>query len=116
MPEIKLLLVVGRILKQGVGISMGKHNAEYREAVSTLEMNAGDMTALGVQNGDEVELTSPYGQTCVHCKPGNLPAGMAFIAYGPPTSDLTGTETYASGMPDFKTQDVVARALGGGRD
>ncbi len=112
MPDMKLLLIAGRALKQGAGISMGKHTPEYREVVSTLEMNAGDMATLGVQNGDAVQLTSPYGQTCVHCKSGNLPEGMAFIAFGPHTSDLMGTATYASGMPTSKTMDVQARALG----
>ena len=90
MPEMKLLLIAGRSLKQGQGLNLGKNSPEYREATSTLEMNAGDMSQLAVQDGDGVQVSSPYGQTRVRCRRADIPAGMAFIAYGPASSDLTG--------------------------
>jgi formylmethanofuran dehydrogenase subunit D len=108
------LLIAGRSLKQGQGVSLGKNSPEYREATSTLEMNAGDMQQLDAQDGDGVLLTSPYGQTRVRCRRANLPAGMAFIAYGPASSDLMGTETGASGMPASKAFEVIVRVVGGG--
>jgi formylmethanofuran dehydrogenase subunit D len=114
MPEMKLLLIAGRSLKQGTGLNFGKHSAEYREAVGTLEMNGGDMQQLGVKDGDEVKVTSAYGQTGVLCRKADLPPGMGFLAYGPASSDLMGTETGASGMPASKQIDVEVQAAGGG--
>ncbi len=114
MPEIQLLLIAGRSLKQGTGLNLGKDSQEYREAVSTLEMNAADMAQLGCQAGANVLVCTQFGETVVRCKPGNLPAGMGFMAYGPPTSDLMGCETYASGMPDSKDIAVSVRPAGEG--
>ncbi len=109
-----LLLIAGRSLKQGQGLNLGKGSTEYREATTTLEMNAGDMQQLAVQDGDGVQITSPYGQTQARCRRADMPAGMAFIAYGPASSDLLGTETGASGMPDSKAFEVVVQAAEGG--
>ncbi len=114
MPEMRLLLIAGRSLKQGQGLNMGKDSPEYREATSTLEMNSNDMLQLGVQDGDEVEVVSPHGQTLVRCRRGDVPAGMAFIAYGPASSDLLGSETGASGMPASKQIEVILRGARGG--
>ncbi len=107
MSELKLVLITGRSLKQGTGLNLGKNSAEYRAAVSTLEMSGSDMQQLDVQDGDEIRVRSPFGQTDVRCRRGDLPIGMAFIAFGPASSDLVGTETGASGMPDSKRLDVV---------
>ncbi len=111
MPELKLVLITGRSLKQGTGLNLGKSSAEYRTAVSTLEMSGSDMQQLDVQDGDEIRVSSPFGQTDVRCRRGDLPIGMAFIAFGPASSDLVGTETGASGMPDSKRLDVVVRKM-----
>ncbi len=114
MPEMELLLIAGRSLKQGTGLNLGKDSQEYREAVGTIELNAGDMGRLGLQEGAGVVVSTQFGQAVVRCKPANLPAGMAFLAYGPPTSDLMGDETYASGMPDSKDIAVTVRPAGEG--
>lgn len=114
MPELKLVLITGRSLKQGTGLNLGKDSAEYRAAVSTLEMNSADLQQLGAQEGDTLAVSSRFGQTEVRCRRGDLPLGMAFIAFGPASSDLLGAETGASGMPDSKRLDVVVRMMSGG--
>ena len=81
MSELKLVLITGRSLKQGTGLNLGKNSAEYRAAVSTLEMSGSDMQQLDVQDGDEIRVRSPFGQTDVRCRRGDLPIGMAFIAF-----------------------------------
>lgn len=93
---------------------MGKDSPEYREATSTLELNADDMLQLGAQDGDQVQVVSLYGQTWARCRRGNLPIGLAFIAYGPASSDLLGAETGASGMPALKQCEVIVRVVEGG--
>lgn len=114
MPEMKLLVIAGRSLKQGTGLNMGKDSLEYVEAVSTLEMNGGDMNLLGLQNGDQAQISTLTGQAKVRCRRAELPAGLAFIAYGPASSVLMGTETHASGMPDSKHLEVMIQTDTGG--
>jgi formylmethanofuran dehydrogenase subunit D len=104
-----MLLIPGRSTKQGTGATAGKRSEDYLAATSTLEMNSDDMARLGLQNGDQVRLRSEYGQTVVRClgrKPADLPAGLLFIAYGPPSSQLMGDDTHGSGMPDSKGIEV----------
>lgn len=106
MPDGKLILIAGRSLKQGTGLNKGKDSPEYREAVTTVEMNGGDMTRLGLQDGEWVKIKTSHGEATVQCRRAELPEGMAFIAYGPLSSGLIGAETHASGMPDSKGFEV----------
>ncbi len=115
MPELKLLLVTGRSLKQGTGLNMGKHSSEYLQEVGTVELSAGDMARLNVRDGDEVQLVSSQGQATALCRKADLPEGMGFIAYGPASSLLMGTETEATGMPGSKHLEVQVRASAEGR-
>ena len=106
MTKVKLTLIPGRSLKQGSGLNWGKNSDEYRQAVSTLEMSREDMNQLGLEDGQAVKLTSPGGEVVAHCRSANLPAGLAFIAYGPLSSQLMADETHGSGMPDSKGFEV----------
>jgi formylmethanofuran dehydrogenase subunit D len=109
-----LLLIAARSLKQGTGLNRGKDSEEYLEAVGTVEMNAADLAILGLGEGAAVVISTAFGRTGARCKSANVPAGMAFMAYGPPTSELMGSETYASGMPDSKHIEVTVRPAAGG--
>ena len=103
-PE-SMLLIAGRSSKQGTSLNVGKLKDEYQQVTSTVEMNALDMERLGLKEGDKVRLRSPIGETVVHCKPRkpeDLPAGMLFMAYGPPSSALMAGDTAGTGMPISK--------------
>lgn len=102
MPDSKLILITGRSTKQGVGISEGKSLAEYQEATTVVELSKADMARLGLREGDTVKLRTRYGEATAKCRPEDLPEGLAFVAFGPVTSQLVGDETHASGMPDTK--------------
>ncbi len=115
MPEMKILLIAGRSLKQGTGLNLGKDSPEYREAVGTVELNGSDMARLGVQESDTVLLANAFGTAHARCRRADLPEGMGFIAYGPASSALMGTETDASGMPSSKQLDVTVRPAPGGK-
>jgi formylmethanofuran dehydrogenase subunit D len=106
MDNAKLTLIPGRSLKQGAGMNIGKETAEYQNAVTTLEMNRDDMARLGVQDGDTLRVRSSGGEATVHCCGADLPEGMAFIAYGPVSSELMERDTQGSGMPDSKGFEV----------
>lgn len=104
-----LILIPGRSAKQGTSLNQGKLKDEYKEVTSTLEMHPDDMERLNLANGDEVRIKNEIGETSVRClakKPEDLPLGTAFIAYGPPSSQLMDCDTAGSGMPVSKHMEV----------
>ena len=106
MSNAKVILIAGRSLKQGTGMNIGKESAEYPQAVTTLDLNRDDMARFGLQDGDPVKIKAAGGEARVYCRGADLPEGMAFIAYGPASSQLMGRETHGSGMPDSKGFEV----------
>ncbi len=105
----KMLLIAGRSTKQGVSLNVGKHSPEYQEVVTTLEMNPDDMARLGLKDGDRVRLRSKVGEVIVRCKarkPDDLPSGVAFLPFGPASTQLMGGDTAATGMPLSKNIEV----------
>jgi formylmethanofuran dehydrogenase subunit D len=104
-----MILIPGRSNKQGTSLNAGKLKHEYREVTSTVEMNQDDMARLCLKDGDAVRLSNTVGEAVVRCKgkkPSDLPSGMLFIAYGPPSSQLMGGDTAGSGMPISKNFEV----------
>jgi formylmethanofuran dehydrogenase subunit D len=97
-----LVLITGRSTRQGTGISIGKEQENYRTATTVLELNPADMARLELSDGDTVRLKTRHGEVTVKCRCENLPEGVAFMAFGPATSQLVGGETHATGMPDSK--------------
>ena len=112
MDSTKLILIPARSLKQGTGMNIGKETAEYQKAVTTMEMNRDDMARLGVQDGDTLKLRAAGGEANVQCCGADLPEGMAFIAYGPVSSELMDQDTQGSGMPDSKGFEVEVERVG----
>ena len=109
-----MILIAGRSSKQGTSLNAGKLEEEYRQVTSTVEMNEDDMRHLGVVEGDRVKLRTDVGETVVHCKgrkATDLPAGVLFMAYGPPSSQLMGSDTAGSGMPISKNLEVEVEVL-----
>ena len=106
---MKMILIPGRSSKQGTSLNQGKLKDEYIDVTSTLEMNQDDMAKLNLEDGDTVRLKNEIGETTVKCigkKPEDLPAGMLFIPYGPPSSQLMNSDTAGSGMPMSKHMEV----------
>lgn len=106
MPPIQLLLNPMRTAQQGVHINVGKDGSEYQEIVTTLSLHADDMKALGVVDGDPVMVRSEAGEAQFKCVAAKVPAGMAFVPYGPPTCQLMGGGTDGTGMPTSKGWSV----------
>lgn len=113
MPENKLILITGRSTKQGTGISLGKELEDYQEATSVLELSSADMARFGLKEGDSVNVKSQFGEATVTCRSVDMPEGLAFIAFGPATSHLVGSETHATGMPDSKGFEVELERVAG---
>ena len=105
-----MTLIAGRSKDQGTSLNAGKLEARYREVTSTVEMNADDMARLGLKAGDKVRLSTAVGSAIVSCKERkseDLPTGLLFIPYGPPSSELMDGDTAGSGMPVSKNLEVV---------
>jgi formylmethanofuran dehydrogenase subunit D len=102
MAKLVLILVTGRSIKQGTGVSTGKEGSEYREATGALELSPADMARAGLGDGDPVRMQSEFGTANVRCRQSDVPEGLAFMAFGSACNQLIGSETDASGMPDSK--------------
>ncbi|WP_230685506.1 molybdopterin dinucleotide binding domain-containing protein, partial [Streptococcus pneumoniae] len=76
--------------------------------INALQVAPGDMTRLGLVDGDRVRLKGEFGQVevCViSAKKDELPEGLLFIAYGDISCQLMGGDTHGSGMPTSKGLD-----------
>jgi formylmethanofuran dehydrogenase subunit D len=102
----RFLLIPGRTSKQGQQINVGKDDAEYEAIVNTVTVHADDMKELGVSAGGSVRVRTEFGEAVFRCKAGNIPQGLLFVPYGPPTCRLMGGDTDGTGMPTSKGWDV----------
>jgi formylmethanofuran dehydrogenase subunit D len=102
----RFMLNPSRTAKQGAQINVGKESAEYLAIVNTLTMHPADMASLGVAPGDMVCVRNEHGEATFRCEKGNVPEGMLFVPYGPPTCRLMGASTDGTGMPLSKGWDV----------
>ncbi|MCC6419696.1 MAG: protein fwdD [Gemmataceae bacterium] len=103
----RFIMNAGRTSKQGQQINIGKDDDNYQAIVGTLTMNADDLRELSVPTGGTVRVRSEYGgEATFRCQAGNVPRGMIFVPYGPPTCRLMGMETDGTGMPTSKGWEV----------
>ena len=114
MAKLNLILITGRSTRQGTGISTGKEHGDYREATTVVELNQADMARSGLSDGDQARLKTEYGTAEFKCRRGEVPEGLAFIAFGSACNQLIGGETDASGMPDSKHVMVELERVGTG--
>ena len=97
--------------KQGQQVNVGKDGAAYEAIVTTLTMHADDMQELGVAAGASVRVRTETGEATFRCQAGNIPRGMLFVPYGPPTCRLMGGDTDGTGMPTSKGWDVEVEPI-----
>lgn len=111
MAGMRFLMIPGRTSKQGVQVNVGKDHAAYEAMVTTLTMHPDDMKELGVVAGASVTVRTETGEATFTCKDGNIPRGMLFVPYGPPTCQLMAGSTDGTGMPTSKGWDVEVEVL-----
>ena len=103
----RFLMNAGRTSKQGQQINVGKEDDDYLATTTTITMHAEDMKELKIAPGATVRVKSEYGgEANFRCQAGNVPRGMIFVPYGPPTCRLMGSETDGTGMPTSKGWEV----------
>jgi formylmethanofuran dehydrogenase subunit D len=108
---LRLILIPGRTTRQGQQVNVGKDHPDYRAMVETLTLHAADLARLGIAPGGRVRVRSAYGEAIFRCQAGNVPEGLAFVPYGPPSSRLMGTTTEGTGMPLSKGIEVDLEPL-----
>ncbi|MEM2912100.1 MAG: molybdopterin dinucleotide binding domain-containing protein [Candidatus Bathyarchaeia archaeon] len=102
--KLKVTLVTGRTIEQGVGKEHGKSSEEYVESVSVCYMDPEDMKKLGIKDKTNVLVSTEFGSVVVKAvKSIRTPhAGIVFIPYGPWANVVINPETHSIGMPSFK--------------
>jgi len=103
-PKIRVTLLTGRTIEQGVGKEAGKGTKEYIDATSMCYMDSSDMKKLGVKNNTNILITTSSGFVvlkAVKYPRGAMP-GLIYIPYGPWANAICSSETNGIGMPSFK--------------
>lgn len=108
---MQFLLIPIRTNKQGQQLNVGKDEPEYQAIVNTLTMHAEDMKELGAAAGATIRVRTEDGEATFQCKEGNVPRGLLFVPYGPPTCLLMGGGTDGTGMPTSKGWDVEVEVV-----
>lgn len=102
--KLKVTLVTGRTIEQGVGKEHGKSSEEYLESVSVCYMDPEDMKKLGIKDKTNILVSTDFGSVVVKAvKSIRTPhPGIVFIPYGPWANVVVDPETHSLGMPSFK--------------
>ncbi len=105
----RLTLIPVRTSKQGISLNAGKLKQDYCNETSTVELHRQDMAKWGLKKGDKVCLRANGIEAIVTCKErkgDDATPGLAFMAYGPVTSQFMEEDTAGTGMPASKHLEV----------
>lgn len=102
--KLRVTLITGRTIDQGVGKEMGKGSKEYFDSAAICFLDPVDIKKLGLKSGSNVQVTSKFGSVVVKSKkfPRGVMPGMVFIPCGLWANAVCGDDTYSMGMPLFK--------------
>ena len=106
MSNKRFILNSSRSATQGKLINVGKDSEEYQALTTAMTMAPEDMAEIGLAEGQMALVRTEFGEAPFKCQAGKIPAGMIFIAYGPPTCRLMGGDTGGTGMPTSKGWEV----------
>lgn len=112
MTGVKVIILSGRTLRQGVGKEAGKTSERYRTSISYCDMNQEDIASLSIKAGENVKVTSAHGSVVLKSVASNqlTKPGMIFIPYGLYANQLFNDITGSSGMPTFKGEPAVVES------
>ena len=103
-PKLKVTLLTGRTIEQGVAKERGKFSEEYMESVSVCYVDPEDLKKLGIKEKINVSVSTDYGSVVVKAvKSLRGPhSGVIFVPYGPWANVVVDPETHGIGMPSLK--------------
>ncbi|MEM1538955.1 MAG: molybdopterin dinucleotide binding domain-containing protein [Candidatus Bathyarchaeia archaeon] len=104
MGTLKVTLITGRTISQGITREGRKKLKEYMESVAVCELDPDDLGKLGVKEGDPIRVKTNYGTVVVSAKVSTQAPhpSIAFMPMGPWANEVIGQETDSVGMPSFK--------------
>ena len=104
MVKLKVTLLTGRSIYQGVGRECGKLSNEYWNSVTICEMDPEDLQLLGIKENDTVRVSTEFGSVILRAVESANAShnGMIFIPYGAFANVLISSGTNGTGMPSFK--------------
>ncbi len=102
--KLKVTLLTGRTIEQGVGKEKGKSSKEYFEACSMCYMDSDDMRKLGLKNNTNILVSTVNGSVVLKAVkyPRGATPGLIYIPYGPWANAICSDRTTSIGMPSFK--------------
>jgi len=102
--KLRVTLITGRTIDQGVGKELGKGSKEYFDSAAVCFLDSNDLKKLGLKNGMNVQVTSPNGSVVVKAR--KYPYGslhdMVFMPCGLWANVLCSADTDSIGMPTFR--------------
>jgi len=103
-PKLRVTLLTGRTIEQGVGKEQGKSSKEYLESVSVCYIDPEDLKKLGIKEKTNVQVSTKFGSVIIRAvKSVRGPhEGMVFIPYGPWANVVVDPDTDSIGMPSLK--------------
>lgn len=104
MPKLKVTLLTGRTIEQGVAKERGKASNEYMESVSVCFMDPEDLKKLEIKEKSNVLVSTDHGSVILKAlRSLRTPhVGMIFVPYGPWINVVVDPETHGIGMPSLK--------------
>jgi len=105
---MNFILNTGRTIWQGQAIESGKDLQMYVDAAAVCNMNRDQMEAIGVKDGDNIEVVSEYGDVVVKVVTAKeeLPDVMIYIPMGPWANRVIRPNTDSTATPSFKNIPV----------
>jgi formylmethanofuran dehydrogenase subunit D len=102
--KLRVILITGRTIDQGVGKEMGKGSKEYFDSSSICIIDEADLKKLGIKSRTNVKVTSKYGSVIVKVEKNSYGSnpGLVFIPCGLWANAICGDETFGMGMPLYK--------------
>jgi len=103
-PKLRVTLLTGRTIEQGVGKEHGKASKEYMESVSVCYMDPEDLKKLGIKEKSNVLVSTNHGSVVLKAlKSLRAPhQGVIYVPYGPWANTVANPETHSIGMPSLK--------------
>lgn len=109
---MNVILNTGRTVWQGQAIESGKDLKMYVDAAAICHMNREMMDAMGLKEGDNIQVVSNFGDVVVKVVNTNetLPEGMIYIPMGPWANRVIDPDTDSTATPRFKNIPVEINA------
>jgi len=104
MARLKITLLTGRSIDQGVGKELGKLTKEYENSVAVCELDPEDIKVLNLKEKENVRVLTESGSVVLRAAESKRAPhrGVAYIPYGPWANVVIGAETSGTGMPSYK--------------